>query len=80
MISITVKNIPPEVYERLKHSAKINRRSVNSEIIVIIEEAVRSKKIVPEDLLTQARQLRDKTASYTISDDEFTRAKDSGRL
>jgi len=80
MHAITVKNIPPEIYERLKHSAKTHRRSINSEIIVIIEEAVQSKKIQPEEFLMRARHLREKTADYTISDDEFTDAKDTGRL
>jgi len=80
MYSITVKNIPTEIYERLKHSAKVNRRSINSEIIFIIEEAVQSKKIVSEEFLVRARQLREKTADYKIADDEFAKAKASGRL
>jgi hypothetical protein len=32
--TITLKNIPDEVYERLKASAEANRRSLNSEAIV----------------------------------------------
>jgi len=80
MFSITVKNIPDEIYERLKRSAKANRRSINSEIIVIIENAVRSKKIAPEEMLVRARGLREKTANYTITEDEFTDAKNAGRL
>jgi hypothetical protein len=80
MYSITVKNIPADIYESLKHSAKVNRRSINSEIIVIIEEAVRSKRIVPENFLVLARQLREKTANLEISDDEFRHAKEAGRL
>ena len=79
MFSITVKNIPDEIYERLKRSAKANRRSINSEIIVIIEDAVRSKKIAPEEMLVRARGLREKTANYTITDEEFTDAKNAGR-
>jgi hypothetical protein len=80
MYSITVKNIPADIYEKLKHSAKVNRRSINSEIIVIIEEAVQSKKIVSEDFLVRAHQIREKTSHFKISDDEFTQAKDAGRL
>ena len=79
MASITVKNIPEDIYERLKQSAKANRRSINSEIIVLIEDAVKSRKIAPEDLLVRERQLREKTADYTITDDEFTLAKQAGR-
>jgi len=79
MYSITVKNIPADIYENLKRSAKANRRSINSEIIVIIEEAVQSKKIAPEEFLVRARQIRAKTAEYKITDDEFTEAKEAGR-
>ena len=44
MATITVKNIPDELYERLKCVAEINRRSINSEIIVCIENAVVGRK------------------------------------
>jgi plasmid stability protein len=80
MYSITVKNIPSETYNRLRELAKANRRSINSEIIMIIEEAVQSKKIAPEEFLVRARQLREITANYKITDDEFTSAKEAGRL
>jgi hypothetical protein len=79
MVTITVKNIPDEIYERLKLTAKANRRSINSQIITIIEEAVRSKKIDHEILLLQARQLREATAGYAITDEEFNQMKDAGR-
>ena len=79
MASITVKNIPEEIYDRLKQRARANRRSINGEIIVIIEDAVKSRKIAPEDFLVRARQLREKTADNTITDDEFTLAKQAGR-
>ncbi|KPK10733.1 MAG: DNA-binding protein [Anaerolineae bacterium SG8_19] len=79
MYSITVKNIPEDIYESLKQSAKANRRSINSEIIFIIEEAVKSKKTAPEEFLVRARLIREKTANYTITDDKFTQAKQAGR-
>ncbi len=79
MKSFTVKNIPTEIYESLKQSAKANRRSINSEIIFIIEDAVKSKKIAPEEFLVRARQLREKTADYVITDLEFKQAKQAGR-
>ena len=80
MPTITVKNIPADVYERLKQSAEANRRSINSEVIVCIERAVRSHRIRPEEMLARARKLREKTGDYLITDDEFTQAKIAGRL
>jgi len=78
--TITVKNIPPELYERLKQSAKANRRSINSEIIVCIERAMGTRQARPQEIVASARQLREKTARYLINDDEFTRLKSEGRL
>jgi plasmid stability protein len=79
MATITVKNIPDDLYELLKRSAKANRRSINSEIIVCIESAVRSQEIDPVKALSRARMLRERTAEYVITDDEFTQAKRTGR-
>jgi hypothetical protein len=80
MPTITVKNIPADLYERLKQSAEVNHRSINSEIIVCIERAVRSRKINPETVLARAHKLREKTLDHPITDDDFTQAKVIGRL
>jgi antitoxin FitA len=80
MATVTVKNIPDELYERLKTVAEINRRSINSEIIVCIENAVTSRRINPDEVLENARRLRQLTADHRISDEEFNQAKAEGRL
>jgi len=77
--SITVKNIPAEMYEKLKKSAEASHRSLNSEIIACIERAVQSQQVAPELLLAKARKFRSKTASHPITDDEFDQAKVAGR-
>ena len=64
MATVTVKNIPDDIYERLKAVAEINRRSINSEIIVCIENAVASRRIDPEKVLQGARHLRELTARH----------------
>ena len=79
MPTITVKNIPPELYEQLKQSAEANHRSINSEIIICIERAVRSRRLTPAQILTRARALRQKTNDYPITDNDFNQAKYSGR-
>ena len=80
MSTITVKNIPSDLYEQLKQSAEANRRSINGEIIVCIEKTVGSSKINPEAFLARARKLREKTTGHPITDAEFTQAKAAGRL
>lgn len=80
MPTITVKNIPSDVYELLKQSAAANRRSINSEIITYIERGVRGRKINVEDLLLRARELRHKTKRHPITETAFRAAKLAGRL
>jgi len=75
MSTITVKNIPPDLYEPLKMQATINRRSINSEIIIILEQQLAPKRIDPEQFLAEAHQLRARSARYVISDEAFDAAK-----
>ena len=79
MPSITVKNVPADLYERLKQSAQANRRSINAEIIVCIERAVSSHPVDPEVVIARARRLRESTARYRITDEEVGAAKVDGR-
>ena len=80
MATVTVKNIPSDIYEKLKLSAQRSRRSINSEIIACIERSVRSQQINPDLLVANARKLRNKTISHPITDNEFNQAKTAGRL
>ena len=43
MATLTIKNIPDEVYEQLKQRAARHRRSVNSEVIVCLEKVLGSR-------------------------------------
>lgn len=79
MPTVTVKNIPVEVYEKLKRAAEISHRSINSEIIACIEQAVGSQEVDPNLLLANARKLRTKTANHPITDRELAQAKAAGR-
>lgn len=79
MATVTVKNIPDALYEKLKHSAKSNRRSINREIVVCIERSVSSRRVDPGALLADARRLRQWTQGHPIQDEAFDRAKSEGR-
>lgn len=57
-ISLTLKNIPDEVYERLKASAQAHRRSLNSEAIVCLESVLIPGRIPVSERLARARALR----------------------
>jgi antitoxin FitA len=79
MPTITVKNSPVDIYEKLKRAAEINHRSINSEVIACIERAVGSREIDPEVVLANARRLRAQVSGPPITDLELARAKTAGR-
>jgi plasmid stability protein len=80
MRAITVKNIPDNLYQRLKQSATENRRSINSEILVCIEQTVQSQKHEGvNDILARARKMRQKTRGPMLTDRKFNEMKTAGR-
>lgn len=79
MATITIKNIPDELYARLRESAEMNRRSIHSEVIVCIERGVTSRRVDPEAFMERARQLREWTAVHPIDDAGLQAAKIDGR-
>jgi len=79
MPSVTVKNIPDHAYTILKQVATINHRSINSEIICLIEKATISKVFNPEQYLIQAKRFRQKTKQFLLTDDILQKAKGEGR-
>lgn len=56
--TLTLKNIPDEVYQRLKAAAETHRRSLNSEAIVCLESVLLPGRIDPGERLARARALR----------------------
>lgn len=56
--TLTLKNIPDAVYERLKASAELHRRSMNSEAIVCLEAVLIPTRVTPTERLARARELR----------------------
>jgi len=80
MATITVKNIPDDVYARLKKQAKYNRRSVNSEVIVLMERATIAYRTDAdvERILADAKALRD-SMNFVATEEEIDRAINEGR-
>lgn len=56
--TLTLKNIPDEVYLRLRASADANRRSLNSEAITCLESVLLPGRMPPAERLARARDLR----------------------
>jgi len=78
MASITLKNIPQEVHERLKRRARVNRRSLQQEIMACLERAVLPRKVDPDEILAQVREVHD-LFEDEMTVDEIDRAIREGR-
>ena len=76
--TLTLKNIPDAVYERLKASAELHRRSMNSEAILCLEAVLVPTRVSSAERLARARELRSalKPARFSARDiDALKRAE-----
>lgn len=78
-ITITLKNIPDEIYARLKVAAQANHRSINSEVIACLERTLLSARVTGEERLTRARQLRSPLPSGKFKPEDIIDAIEQGR-
>ncbi len=74
--TLTLKNVPDDVYDRLKWSAETHRRSINSEAIVCLEAVLVPARVSPNERLARARAMREKlNTNFKAKDiDKFKRA------
>jgi antitoxin FitA len=80
MTSLTIKNIPKTLYQNLKRRALNNRRSLNSEILVCLEEVLQSQPYDAQAALAHIRDLRQTTTNQFLTDEILQQAKSTGRL
>jgi plasmid stability protein len=76
---MTLKNIPDEVYERLKLSAEVHRRSVNSEAIVCLESVLLPGRLQPNERLARIRALRSRLPKVKFKLQDIDALKREGR-
>ncbi|WP_257296842.1 Arc family DNA-binding protein [Endozoicomonas sp. YOMI1] len=79
MPSLTIKNIPDALYDSLKESALANSRSINSELIHGLEQALLPKRINVSEYLQRARELRRGIDPSLIDIDDIQDAINKGR-
>jgi hypothetical protein len=80
MPSITLKNIPERLYERLKYFAKLRHRSLNSEIIFNLEKSVGLAEEDPEKLRQEGKAFRDRVRNKVqVTSEEIEKAINEGR-
>lgn len=79
MPNINVKNLPREIHRRLKERARLNHRSLNSELIACLQDAVMPRRIDPDEAAERIRALRARFRGPPLQDDEIARLKSERR-
>jgi plasmid stability protein len=77
--TLTLKNIPDELYGRLKAAAEAHRRSLNSEVLVCLESVLLPQRVSVEDRLSKARALRSALPAGAFNAEDIARIRTEGR-
>jgi len=77
--TLTLKNVPDEVYRRLKAAAEAHRRSLNSEAIVCLESVLIPGRVDVADRLAAARAMRARLPKLVVRRRELDAFKREGR-
>ncbi|MFO1186312.1 MAG: Arc family DNA-binding protein [Alphaproteobacteria bacterium] len=67
-INISIKNAPDDLIERVRERARRNHRSLQGEVLAILEKEVGSgPKKTPQEILEEVRKLGLKTPSESVA-------------
>ena len=77
MLNLTLKNVPPELHRVLKARAESNRRSLNREILALLEAQVQAPVV---DVAAELRALEAfVTALPRVDHQQVSRHRNAGR-
>jgi antitoxin FitA len=77
--TITLKNIPDEIYHSLKQAADAHHRSINSEAIACLERVLLPSKAGNDEHLARARQIRESLRGKAFKAADIAQAIEQGR-
>lgn len=78
-MTITLKNIPDDIYASLKRAAEAQHRSINSEVIACLERVLLPARVSHEAHIVQARQIRDELKGRKFKTADIRKAIAQGR-
>lgn len=78
VITITIKGLPRDIHRELKQRAEVNGRSLNTEVIAVLESSLRASLVDVDELIARARALRS-TMKFTASVGEMRGFEAAGR-
>ncbi|MBI4677087.1 MAG: Arc family DNA-binding protein [Elusimicrobia bacterium] len=60
-LNVSIKNVPEAVVERLRERARRNHRSLQGELLAILEETISPRRLSPEEVFRRTLELGLKT-------------------
>ena len=78
-MNLTIKDVPAKLHRKLKTQADTNKRSVNWEVIDILEQATQSRPLNVEALLADVQKIRNRIKGPPLTEGLLRKAKNSGR-
>ena len=75
-MNLSIKKVPEDVVQRLRDRARRNHRSLQGELMAILEDSLRPSNLTVRDLAEHARQLGLRTedeATAMVRDDRDAR-------
>lgn len=79
MAAITLKSLPPSLHRALKSRAARHKRSLNQEVIAVLEESFApARRLDVDAMIAKTRALR-ASLKFTASPEEIDRFKREGR-
>jgi plasmid stability protein len=79
MPALMIRGIPESLYERLKERAKHNRRSLNGEVLHLLERSLGGQRLHPDGLLTRIDRIWEGRDVPPLSDELLGEVKAAGR-
>jgi len=78
--TLTIKNLPDTLYAQLKARAAEHRRSLNSEAILAVEQALTEASLPdPAKILADLRRGRARLKGLYLTDTDLRAARERGR-
>lgn len=78
MATVTIKNLPDDLYELIKKNAASNYRSINGEIIFRLERSLKNKEETGK-LLQRIEKLQKTVKAPELTQDFLNKTKEAGR-
>ena len=80
MHTVTIENLPTDLYERLQQSAIEHGRTLEHEVVVWLKQALVINRVDPDLFIARLDALEQQVSLPPLTDEFLRQAKEEGRL